>query len=342
MMRQGRIPIPRDAAPPRRFSLPLAAAALALSALAGVPASAQTVPSVPVPGAPASPFANPQSEAQLMLRIDQIEAQLRTLTGMVEQYEFRVRQLEDGLRRFQEDAEFRFRELGAKGSEPGRRTGSAAPPPPPPAPQPLAQPPQPLQQPPAPPFPQPLAGPGQPSTYGGIKPLAPPGTGFPAASAPLDISPPSLGGPGPGPLPLGGGNPAEVTLAVPNDPQTAYEVAYAFILQRDYEAAQSAFADFLARYPDDKLAANAQYWLGESHYALGRYREAADAFLTGYRRYQSSSKGPDSLLKLAMSLQALGQKEAACASYAEFGRKFPKASPAMKDRVRAEQKGAGC
>ena len=302
MMKQGRkrsVPI---AAVPRRGCL-IVGTVLAGALFLSAPAPAQGL------------FGGRESnEAQLMLRIDQLEAQLRTLTGQIEQYEHRIRQLEDSLRRFQEDAEFRFRELGAKGSDSGRTTGSAT-----------APPPRTLSQPP---------------TYGGIKPLAPPEPGYPAAAAPLDISPPRPVGAGP--LPLGSGNPADVALAVPADPKTAYDVAYAFVLQRDFEAAQSAFGDFLQRYPDDQLAPNAQYWLGESHYAQGQYHQAADAFLAVYRRYKSSSKAPDSLLKLAMSLQALGEKEAACASYAEFGRTFPQASPELKNQVRAEQKGAGC
>jgi len=308
MMKQGRKRSVRIAAFSRRGCL-IVGTVLACALFLSAPAPAQGL------------FGGRESnEAQLMVRIDQLEAQLRTLTGQVEQYEHRIRQLEDSLRRFQEDAEFRFRELGAKGSDPGRRAGSAIAPPPP-----------------APPPPRTLS---QPPTYGGIKPLAPPGPGYPAAAAPLDISPPRpLGA---GPLPLGSGNPADVALAVPADPKTAYDVAYAFVLQRDFEAAQSAFGDFLQRYPDDQLAPNAQYWLGESHYAQGQYHEAADAFLTVYRRYKSSSTAPDSLLKLAMSLQALGEKEAACASFAEFGRTFPEASPELKNQVRAEQKGAGC
>jgi tol-pal system protein YbgF len=308
-MRQGSNRSARNAAFPARGSI-IVGTALACALFLGAPALAQGL------------FGGRQSnEAELTVRIDQLEAQIRTLTGQVEQYQHRIGQLEDSLRRFQEDAEFRFRELGAKGSDSGRGTGSAAMPPPlMPAPQPRSLP--------------------QPPTYGGIKPLAPPGPDYPPAAAPLDISPPRLGGSEP--LPLGSGNPADVALGVPADPRTAYDVAYAFVLQRDYEAAQSAFNDFLARYPDDELAPDAQYWLGESHYAQGQYREAADAFLTVYRRYKSSNKAPDGLLKLAKSLQALGEKEAACASYAEFGRTFPKASTELKNQVRSEQKGAGC
>ena len=38
--------------------------------------------------------------------------------------------------------------------------------------------------------------------------------------------------------------------------------------------AVGAFEDFLTRYPQDPLAGNAQYWLGETHYVRGEYRAA--------------------------------------------------------------------
>lgn len=293
---------------------------LALFICPAAPAWAQFVPSVPVPG-------GESNTAQLTPRVDQLEAQIRSLTGQVEQYEFRIRQLEEQLRRMQQDTEFRFQELGG-GRSGAERPMASAPPPAPTGPR----------------FQTPPRGPsGQPETYGGMQPLAPPDRSFPsAASEPLNISPSGRFGPSEPPPPLAGGNSADVALAVPGDPQTSYDVAYAFVLQRDFEAAESAFGDFLRRYPDHRLAANAQYWVGESRYSQGRYREAADAYLGSYRRSKSGDKAPDSLLKLAMSLQQLGQKDAACASFAEFAKQFPNVSGAMRDRVRVEQKGAGC
>lgn len=306
-----------------------------------------------------SPPESVASDHNTTVRIDQLESQVRSLTGQVEQYEHRIRQLEDQLRRFQEDVEYRFQESNGGAPAP-RRTARGEP--------------QPRQETAPRQFDPPRRSnaPGQPETYGGIRNLGAPGQGgqqggddfsssgrFGGGNQPLNINPNSGGGFQP-PANVGRfddvrgggggnsgfndrqGNAGQVALAVPDDPQTAYDVAYAFILQRDYEAAQSAFAQFLQKYPGDKLAGNAQYWLGESHYAQGRYREAADAFLTGYQQYAGGGKGPDSLLKLAMSLEALGQKEAACASFDEFGRKFPDATDSMKKRVSQERKSAGC
>lgn len=133
------------------------------------------------------------------------------------------------------------------------------------------------------------------------------------------------------PLPLDSTNPKEL-----------YETAYGYLLQRDYGAAQAAFDDFLAKYPNDSLSGNAQYWLGETHFVRGQYKAAAGAFLKGYQTYAQSAKAPDSLLKLAMSLDRLGQKDAACSSYAELSSKFPNAPQSVKSKAQSERQRVGC
>lgn len=122
----------------------------------------------------------------------------------------------------------------------------------------------------------------------------------------------------------------------------AYELAYSYLLQQDFGAAETAFSDFLARYSGDSLAGNAEYWLGETYYARGQFKPAAAAFLKGYQTYAKSSKAPDSLLKLAMSLSRLGQKDAACSSLAELTTHFPAASPDVKSKAVSEKQRMGC
>ncbi len=127
-----------------------------------------------------------------------------------------------------------------------------------------------------------------------------------------------------------------------SDPKQLYETAYGYLLQRDYGAAEVAFDDFLKRFPSDSLSGNAQYWLGESHFVRGQYKAAAGAFLKGYQTYAQSAKAPDSLLKLAMSLDRLGQKDAACSSYSELNSKFPNAPQSVKARATSERQRVGC
>ncbi len=126
------------------------------------------------------------------------------------------------------------------------------------------------------------------------------------------------------------------------NPRQLYETAYGHLLQRDYGAAEAAFEEFVRRHPNDPLAGSAQYWLGESFYVRGQYRAAAGAFLKVYETYGNSTRGPESLLKLAMSLQRLGQKEAACSSFAELTTKFPSAPAHLKTLAQTERKRAGC
>jgi tol-pal system protein YbgF len=145
-----------------------------------------------------------------------------------------------------------------------------------------------------------------------------------------------------------GAQPAPVaTAALPlpldsSTPKQLYETAYGYLLQRDYGAAEAAFSDFLKKYPNDSLSGNAQYWLGETHFVRGQYKAAAEAFLKGYQSYGQSVKAPDSLLKLAMSLDKLGQKDAACSSYAELSSKFPNAPQSVKARAQSERQRVGC
>lgn len=131
--------------------------------------------------------------------------------------------------------------------------------------------------------------------------------------------------------PIGGG-----------DPKQLYETAYGYLLQQDYGAAEAAFNEFLKSHPNDQLAGNAQYWLGETYFVRSQYKAAAAAFLKGYESYRQSPKAPDSLLKLAMSLDRLGQREAACSSFSELNAQFPSAPQHVRERAASERKRVGC
>ncbi len=136
--------------------------------------------------------------------------------------------------------------------------------------------------------------------------------------------------------------PAAVPGGDAGNPKQLYETAYGYLLQQNYGAAETAFDDFLARHPNDALAGNAQYWLGEAFFVRSQYKQAAGAFLKGYQTYSRSAKAPDSLLKLAMSLDRLGQKDAACTSYGELTTRFPTASQNIKARADSERRRLAC
>jgi tol-pal system protein YbgF len=124
-------------------------------------------------------------------------------------------------------------------------------------------------------------------------------------------------------------------------PESLYERSNESLLRRQFGDAEAGFANFLQKYPDHSLAGSAQYWLGETFYAQGDFKRAASSFLQGYKKYPKSRRAPDSLLKLGISLNRLGQADQACAAYAAVSAEYPKAVDARK-RAQAESKRAGC
>jgi tol-pal system protein YbgF len=136
--------------------------------------------------------------------------------------------------------------------------------------------------------------------------------------------------------------PTNTPTAPARDAEGEYQAAYGFLLQQDYGAAQVAFEEFLVRHPNSSLAGNAQYWLGETHYVRGAYKEAAVAFLKGYENYGNGNKGPDSLLKLALSLGKLQQTAAACSSLREMGTRYRNGPQNLLNRATTEMQRMRC
>ena len=171
--------------------------------------------------------------------------------------------------------------------------------------------------------------------------------GTPSSSAPAPASAPApdqtLGAP---PRALGqlsqaeaaqagsGGQAPQQQAALTGGPvQQQYEEAFNMLVKHDYDRAEQAFTAFVKANPQDPLAGNAQYWLGETYYVRQRYQDAAVAFLEGYQKYPKSPKAADNLLKLGMALAQVGQKAEACTSFARLQQEFPDAPTNIKRRL---------
>ena len=128
----------------------------------------------------------------------------------------------------------------------------------------------------------------------------------------------------------------------PKDAKSAYNAAYDLLKQLKYEQAEVALKDFLATYPSDELAGNAQYWLGETYYVRHQYEQAAVAFANGFKNYKKSPKAADNLLKLGLSMQQLDKKKEACTAFKSLKKEFPKASELILSRAQKESKKLGC
>jgi tol-pal system protein YbgF len=305
--------------------------------------------------------------ADMAVRLDRMENAIRQLTGTIEQLQYHNQQLETQLKRMQDDTEYRFQQLGSKGTQvapPQRNMQPSAPAngPAPVTPGRRSDVFDPSQQPNAPGAPRALGNEAV-TTQPAQNAVNEPPIGAPggrAAGAPLDLSaagenfnnqpPPVTDGivqqnsqlPPPPARNTSATGAQLATLPPSATPQDEYDMAYGYVLHKDYALAEQAFRDFLAKYPNERLVPDAQYWLGESMFQRQRYRDAAESFLAVSTKYEKSSRAPDSLLRLGQSLAAMNQKEAACATLAEVERKYPRASANVKRGVTQEQKRAHC
>ena len=124
--------------------------------------------------------------------------------------------------------------------------------------------------------------------------------------------------------------------------QQIYDEGLEAVKISDYAVAEQRFNEILKKAPDDKLAGNAQYWLGEVFYGQKNYQKAAVAFAKVIEKYKDGPKGPASLLKLGMSMQNLKKNTEACQAFKSMKTEFPKAEKAVLDRAANEIKKLGC
>jgi len=137
-------------------------------------------------------------------------------------------------------------------------------------------------------------------------------------------------------------HPETQMAALPASPEDEYTANYRLIEGRNYEAAELAFQKFVKAYPSDKRVPDSIHWIGESLFQRQQYRDAAEQFLIVTTKYGSYRRAPASMLRLGMSLAAMGEKDAACATFQEIGRKYPSAGTAVKGGVERETAKNGC
>jgi len=268
------------------------------------------------------------------VRIDRLENQIRQMTGTIEQLQYRNQQLEAQVKRLQDEINYTTGAGGAPmAGAPGAGTSAAMG---------------------APTGSPPVAG----AAPGARRPdVFDPTTqaGAPGAPRPLGTTQPSgpVGGGQPGaPMDLGamsgaaaaGGNVGGAIPTQPptNSPKDLFDLAYGYMLRQEYQQSAQTFQQFIQTYPNDRATPDAYYWLGENQYLRKTYKEAAQNFLKVSADYPNAVKAPDAMLRLGQSLAAIGEKDAACATFNAVGNKYPRASTTIKQGVEREQKRVGC
>ena len=125
-------------------------------------------------------------------------------------------------------------------------------------------------------------------------------------------------------------------------PQEQFDRAFGLLRQANYDEAEHAFKTFIEKNPKDRQIDVAKYWYAETLYVRNHYDASAVAFADAYQQNPRGARAPDSLLNMALSLNALNKTSDACATLGELLRKFPHSAPSLRARATEEQTKMKC
>ncbi|HWA03961.1 MAG TPA: tol-pal system protein YbgF [Rhizomicrobium sp.] len=240
----------------------------------------------------------------LSQRVRDLEETLRQRTGQYEALSHQIQQLNDKVERQKKDFEYRLCQLSAQQLGAGESDDT----------------------------PLPCGGAAR-ATF------APPPSDAPAQSGGPHLAPP----PGVlGTLPAGQANGLRPPPASGGaDTRAQFNAALDLAAKARYDDSRAAFRNFADANPDDELAPQAIYWVGDIAFLQKDYAGAARAFAEEIKKYPASSRSPESMLKLGQSLIALGQNKEGCMTLGALPSKYPNASKTVVARA-ASERGASC
>jgi tol-pal system protein YbgF len=99
---------------------------------------------------------------------------------------------------------------------------------------------------------------------------------------------------------------------------------------QDFSGGRELMETFLKRYPDDALAVNAAYWVGETYYAEKNYEKAILKFEDIIQKYGEHPKVASAMLKQAMAFESSGDKATARLLLQRVIERFPLSDEAKK------------
>jgi len=269
--------------------------------------------------------------ARLSIRINELENQLRQMTGQIEETAFRISQLTTRLDKLVADVDYRLSALEggtlnagmAQSNEVGTQGEAVAN------------------------LPNGVSGQQlQPPVPSGQETVATPQTA-PAGSQPgvlgtleeKDLNNPTLSQKPLEHTPVAEQvEPQQTALT----PKAMYESSRQMLMRGEFADAEKSFKAFLEENREHELTGNARYWLGETYYVQGNYAQAAATFLEGYQKDARGAKAPDSLLKLGMSLKRMDKKREACATFGKLRADFPKLPAHLSKTLERERTAAQC
>lgn len=127
--------------------------------------------------------------------------------------------------------------------------------------------------------------------------------------------------------------PAPPAAAAP-PPQSLYERGRELVQKQEYAAGRVALEEFLKGQPQNELAPNARYWIGEAYYGEKKYQDAILEFQEVIDRYGEHPKAASALFKQGLAFAALGEKKNARVVLRKLVESYPRAEETKRAKER--------
>ena len=111
----------------------------------------------------------------------------------------------------------------------------------------------------------------------------------------------------------------------PGEYQMRYQEGLDLFHARNYKQAIDVFESLISSDANNSLSDNAQYWIGESHYALGQYKKAIIDFEKVFT-FPKSNKNPDAQFKLGLCYVRLGDSAKASEEFQRLIDVYPESN----------------
>jgi tol-pal system protein YbgF len=150
-------------------------------------------------------------------------------------------------------------------------------------------------------------------------------------------APPSGPGMADNPPPAGnlspGQAPANNAAGAPAPPlQQSYQAALRDYNSAKYELANSEFGDVIKYYPQDDLAGNAHFYMGEISYRQGKYSQAVKQYDVVLEQFAGNPKAPAAQLRKGECLLENQQREAGAQELRSLIQRYPQTPEAAEAR----------
>ena len=118
-------------------------------------------------------------------------------------------------------------------------------------------------------------------------------------------------------------------------PESIYKQAFDAYKSGETAKARDMFNKCIEQFPDNKLSANARYWIGETYYSEKNYEQAVLEFQRVIKEHSGKEKVPAAMLKQGLCFKEIGDTKSAKYIIKELIEKFPLADeiPAAKEAL---------